>query len=163
MKCPTFSSQLTLLTVELISKPSNLIRWCRSNQPAPLSLSFSLSLPRFGLDQQHKQVWERACKSGTSRVLTNPSPLIAADASMFALSAAFHNSWCLARGFHVCFSGWFAAYCVSINWNIFASFAEQRIVRPSWMCMPTALSHIAAKQPHLELPGTIWCWLNVFL
>lgn len=51
MKFLTFTSQLTLLTVELISEPSNLIRRCwakvaprQSNQPLSLSLPPCLSL-----------------------------------------------------------------------------------------------------------------------
>lgn len=108
MKFLTFTSQLTLPTVELISEPSNLIRRCwgkvarrQSNHSLSVcvSLSISVSLPLFALDQEQKQVWERACESGTGGVLANPSPLIAADASMLALLAVFHNSWCLARGF----------------------------------------------------------------
>lgn len=93
------------------------------------TLSPFLSLPLFGLDQEQKQVWERACESGTGGVLANPSPLIAADASMLALRAAFRNSWCLARGFYVCFSWWFATYCVSVKGNASAALVELSCVR----------------------------------
>lgn len=86
----------------LISLDDAGVRW-HSDKVTTLSvcvsLSISVSLPLFALDQEQKQVWERACESGTGGVLANPSPLIAADASMLALLAAFHNSWCLARGF----------------------------------------------------------------
>lgn len=88
MKFLTFTPQLTLLTVELITEPSNLITQCwakvaqrQSNQPLSVSLSLSLSL--FGLEQ--KQVWERAWESGTGGVLTHPSPLIAVYASMLTI------------------------------------------------------------------------------
>lgn len=88
MKFLTFTSQLTLLTVELISEPSNLIRRCWAKmalRQSNCALSLSPSLSAFGLDQEQKQVWERACESGTGGVLANPSPLIAVDASMLAL------------------------------------------------------------------------------
>lgn len=44
MKFVTFSSQLTLLTVELITALSNLIRPCRRAKMAPLQNNHSLSL-----------------------------------------------------------------------------------------------------------------------
>lgn len=91
----TFTSKLTLGTEELISEPSNLIRRCWAKVARRQSNSLSLSL---GLDREQKQVWERACKSETGGALANPSPLIAVDGSMLSLSAAFHNSWCLAKG-----------------------------------------------------------------
>lgn len=83
MKLLTFTLQLTLLTVELISEPSNLIRQCWV-KVAPRQIA-SLSLSLFALDQEQKQVWERACESGTGGVLANPSPLIAVNASMLAI------------------------------------------------------------------------------
>ena len=68
----------------LISLDDAGVRW-HGDKVTTLSLPLSASV--FGLDREQKQVWERACESGTGGVLANPSPLIAADASMLALSA----------------------------------------------------------------------------
>lgn len=83
-----------------------------------------------------RSLWNRC--PGQARPPANPSPLIAADAS---LPAAVGDSWCLPGGSNVCLSWWFATHRDSISRNISASmgWTEMHMNSP-----PSPRPHLAA-------------------